>query len=122
MSKSRILEKRKRKASISSVDKKSGNMEYGLGLFVSNLNIHAFIYNKKTKLVSFGISSCSKKIKSCEVAKQGTVELAKITGKEFRNSVDKVGFDISKLYFNRSGCVFHGRVKAFHDGFFLIGE
>ncbi len=121
MGKSYTFKKCKRKANIATVDKKSGDKEYGIGLSVTNLHIHAFLYNKKTKLCICGFSSSAKEVKSLSV-NPGTVDMAKEVGKRFRESVDKIGIDVNNMYFNRCGYLFHGRVKAFHNGFFLISE
>lgn len=111
--------KRKMRAKTLATDLKSGGKRYRLGLYLTNSNIHAFIYDIDLKSNICGVSSCSKVIKSLlNNIKPGTSAAAKITGETFKEIVNRSGIDKVDLFFNRSGYIFHGRVKAFYDGFF----
>jgi large subunit ribosomal protein L18 len=78
----------------------------------SSKNLMCQTIDDGTQLVVLGLSTTSKKFKS-ESAKGSTVEGAKSFGKLV--SVELKAKGVNKITFDRSGHLYHGRIKAFAD-------
>lgn len=78
-----------------------------LSVFKSNTNFYAQLINDETGTTI--LSSSTKILK----LKGNNIENAKSVGKDFGEKAIKAG--IKTLVFDRSGYIYHGKVKAFAD-------
>lgn len=81
------------------------NLKYSVGIFRSNLYTTAFLCDPKGKVL---ISFCSKNEKGTKS------ETSYIIGKKLGEYITKN--KISDIFFNRSGYLYHGRVKQVAEG------
>lgn len=93
----------------------SGSPEYPrLAVFRSNKSIYAQVVDDTANRTLFTVSSLSKSL-SKEIEKvKGKVEIAHIVGKALGEEAKKR--KIERVVFDRSGYLYHGRVKALADG------
>ncbi|MCB0401626.1 MAG: 50S ribosomal protein L18 [Flavobacteriales bacterium] len=85
---------------------KGTNEQPRLTVFRSNKEIYAQIINDETGTTLVAASSVNKDVK----AKGSKSEVASIVGKTIAEKAKKAG--IEKVAFDRSGYLYHGRVKA----------
>ena len=78
-----------------------------LSVFRSNANISAQIIDDEKGITLVSASSLEKELK---IANGGNIEAAKIIGAEIAKRAKKAKID--KVVFDRSGYLYHGRVKA----------
>ena len=85
-----------------------------LAVFRSNKSIYAQVVDDTANRTLFTVSSLSKSL-SKEIEKvKGKVEIAHIVGKALGEEAKKR--KIERVVFDRSGYLYHGRVKALADG------
>ena len=83
-------------------------------MFRSNKSIYAQVVDDTANRTLFTVSSLSKSL-SKEIEKvKGKVEIAHIVGKALGEEAKKR--KIERVVFDRSGYLYHGRVKALADG------
>ncbi len=83
-----------------------------LSVFRSNKEIYVQIINDQTRKTIIAASSRDKEVVSKKLVKK--VEIASLVGKRIGLLASKAG--IKKIRFDRSGYLYHGRVKALADG------
>ena len=76
--------------------------------------IHANLVDDTTGKTILGVSSLSKQIRSDIQKVKGRVEVARIVGQTLGKEAKKR--NIEQVVFDRSGYLYHGRVKAFAEG------
>lgn len=76
--------------------------------------IYANLVDDVTGHTILGVSSLSKQIRSEVQKAKGKVEVARIVGKTLGKEAKKRS--IEQVVFDRSGYLYHGRVKAFAEG------
>lgn len=81
-----------------------------LAVFRSNKEIYAQIINDETGTTIVSASSVGKEVK----AKGNKSEIATMVGKTIAEKAKKAG--VETVSFDRSGYLYHGRVKALADG------
>lgn len=83
-----------------------------LSIYRSNKEIYAQIINDQTGKTLIAASSRDKEVISEKLEKK--VEIASFVGKRIGQLASKAG--IKEIRFDRSGYLYHGRVKALADG------
>ena len=83
-----------------------------LSIYRSNKEIYAQIINDQTGKTLIAASSRDKEVVSEKLEKK--VEIASLVGKRIGQLASKAG--IKEIRFDRSGYLYHGRVKALADG------
>ena len=76
-------------------------------------NIYAQIVDDVTGNTIIGISTSGPEIREMKI-KDGKVEVSKVLGKLIADKAKEKG--ITKVVFDRGGCLYHGRVKAVAEG------
>ncbi|MFC1576177.1 50S ribosomal protein L18 [Candidatus Omnitrophota bacterium] len=79
----------------------------------SSKNISAQLINDYEGKTLFSLSTSTAEVKK-NVPYGGNVKAAELLGEEFGRKAKEKGF--IKVVFDRSGYLYHGRVKAFADG------
>lgn len=105
----KIIRSKRRKIKIRSRFSKEGHR---LVVNRSNKYFYAYLLDQKTGKTVFGGSE--KKLLVEKDAKQTKTEKAKVFGIAFAKEAVKMNF--KKVVFDRSGFLYHGRVKAFVEG------
>ncbi len=81
-----------------------------LNLKKSNKNIYVQLIDDEKGVT---LASCSTLDKALDIKNGGNVEAAKLVGAELAKRANKVG--IEEVVFDRSGYIYHGRVKELAD-------
>ena len=76
--------------------------------------IYAQLVDDSTNKTIFGVSSLSKDLREKTKKAKGKIEVAKIVGQALGEEATKR--KIKQVVFDRSGYLYHGRVKAVADG------
>lgn len=84
-----------------------------LNVYKSNSNFYAQFIDDMENKVIFGISTLNREFKK-KHKYGGNKEAAKALGKMFAEEAKKK--NIKKCFFDRSGYLYHGRVKFFAEG------
>lgn len=84
-----------------------------LKVFRSNTNIYGQIVDFSSNKTIVSLSSISKEV-SGQVKSGASIEAAKLVGEELGKKAKAAG--IETVVFDRSGYLYHGRVKAFAEG------
>ena len=111
-SKSKILLK-KRKIRNRFRIKSHATCDFRLSVFRSNTNFYCQIINDEKGITLLSVSSLDKNIKKDINNNGGNIAAAKIVGAELAKKAKKEG--IKKVFFDRGGYLYHGRVKAFAE-------
>lgn len=82
-----------------------------LSVFRSNLEIYAQLIDDENGLT---LASASSRAKEQKTAKGPKTDISKEVGKELAAKAESIG--IKACVFDRSGYLYHGRVKALSDG------
>ena len=82
-----------------------------LSVFRSNSEIYAQLIDDNSGLT---LASASSKQKDISTQKAPKTELSKMVGKSIAQKATELG--IKKVIFDRSGYIYHGRVKAVAEG------
>lgn len=112
MTKSMSLHDR-RKARVRRAIKKVANDRLRLTVFRSSKQIYAQIIDDAKGHTLAAASSLDKDLRS-QLEKGANIAAAEAVGKALAERAVKAG--IREVYFDRSGYLFHGRVKALADG------
>ena len=112
----------KRKSILKKIRANSGSKRYEVLIVKSSKNMSAYIYDTIEKKTLIGSTTSSKDFKGDneDLTNFASVKSSIKFGSFFRNKISSLGIDSSDMYFNRSGYIFHGRVKAFNESFFNI--
>ena len=110
--KSKILLK-KRKSRNRFRLKSQASCDLRLSVFRSNTNFYCQIINDQKGTTLVAISSLDKQIKKEIKNNGGNINAAQLVGLELAKRAKKEG--IKKVFFDRGGYLYHGRVKAFAD-------
>ncbi|WP_210484386.1 50S ribosomal protein L18 [Microvirga antarctica] len=102
----------RRKARVRRAIKKAANGRPRLSVFRSSKQIYAQIIDDVRGVTLASASSVEKDLRS-SLKTGATVEAAKEIGKLVAERATKAG--VTKVIFDRSGYLFHGRVKALAD-------
>ncbi|QED23204.1 50S ribosomal protein L18 [Candidatus Deianiraea vastatrix] len=117
------MKNKKRTAAILKIRCKSGlAKDYEVFIFKGNKNFSAYLYDMAAQKILTS-SSTSAKVFRDLIDKKSSVNVDAVYsfGKYCRELFDKkFKINSSNTYFNRSGFIFHGKVKAFNDGFFGV--
>ena len=81
-----------------------------LSVFRSNSNIYAQIIDDKKQSTLLASSSLDKNLKKKAGDKTGNIQAAIAVGNDIAKKAKEKG--IKEVYFDRSGYLYHGRVKA----------
>ena len=81
-----------------------------LSVFRSNSNIYAQIIDDKKHTTVLAFSSLDKDLKKKSSNNGGNIKIAEIVGTTIAKRALEKGID--KVYFDRGGYLYHGRVKA----------
>ena len=111
-SKSKILLK-KRKSRNRYKLKSHATGDLRLTVFRSNTNFYCQIINDHKGVTLISVSSLDKKLKKEIKDYGGNIAAAELVGLELAKRANKEG--IKKVFFDRGGYLYHGRVKAFAD-------
>ncbi|MBF97160.1 MAG: 50S ribosomal protein L18 [Alphaproteobacteria bacterium MarineAlpha9_Bin4] len=110
--KSRVLfNKRKARNRFSIRAKATSDLR--LTVFRSNTNFYCQIINDQKGVTLLSVSSLDKNLKKEIKKNAGNKIAAEIVGLEVAKRASKEG--IKKVFFDRGGYLYHGRVKAFAD-------
>ena len=82
-------------------------------VFRSNTNFYSQIINDSKGFTLVAVSSLDKQIKKLIKNSGGNKKAAEIIGAELAKKALKEG--INKVFFDRGGYIYHGRVKAFAE-------
>ena len=102
----------KRRDRIRSALKKTANGKMRLSVFRSNMHVYAQIIDD-TKGVTIASASTLEKEVRDNIKKSSNVEAASFIGKLIAERALKSG--VSEVVFDRSGYIYHGRIKALAD-------
>ncbi len=83
-----------------------------LSLHRSLSNLYAQIVDDSTRRVLFGMSTLDKDVRK-KLKSGGNIQAASVLGEAFAAKIKTKG--ITKVSFDRGGCLYHGRVKAFAE-------
>lgn len=83
-------------------------------IYRSLKNISAQVVDNSQRKTLFTITSQSKVLKEQAAKAKGKIEVAKLVGKAVGEEAKKR--NITNVVFDRSGYLYHGRVKAVADG------
>ncbi len=75
-------------------------------------NFYAQVVDDTNGKILFGISTLNKKVRG-KIKNGGNIEAAKLLGETLAAEVKGKG--IAQVCFDRGGCLYHGRIKAFAD-------
>ena len=103
--------KRKRFRVSNKVKKVASNDRFRLSISRSSKNISAQIIDDNKNITLLSASSIEKDIKSG--AKTNKIELSKIVAEKLAKKANEK--KINKIFFDRSGYKYHGRVKVFAE-------
>ncbi len=84
-----------------------------LSVFRSNTNFYSQIINDRKGTTLLAVSSLDEKLKKDTKNNGGNINAAEIVGSELAKRANKEG--IKKVFFDRGGYLYHGRVKAFAE-------
>ncbi len=90
--------------------RKNSTESIRLSVFRSNTNIYAQIIDDERHVTILAFSSLDKDLKKKSENKNGNIKSAEIIGSTIAKRAIKKG--IKKVYFDRGGYLYHGRVKA----------
>ena len=107
--KSKLLFSRRKIRNRFSIRSKS-SLKHRLVVFRSNANIYAQVIDDSTGHTLVAFSSLKKDIKKSINGNGGNVKAADIIGETIAKKALEKG--IKKVFFDRSGYIYHGRVKA----------
>tara|TARA_S200000501_G_scaffold376657_1_gene432258 strand:- start:1296 stop:1664 length:369 start_codon:yes stop_codon:yes gene_type:complete len=111
-SKSRILLV-KRKSRNRYKLKARSTTDFRISVFRSNTNFYSQIINDEKGATLVSVSTLDKELKNILKGKGGNKSAAEVVGSELAKKAKKAG--IKKVFFDRGGYLYHGRVKAFAD-------
>jgi len=83
-----------------------------LNVFKTSKHIYAQIISNKDQKVLVAVNTLQGDVKK-ELAYTGNCDAATLVGKKIAEKANKAG--ISKVAFDRSGFIFHGRIKSLAD-------
>ena len=93
--------------------KSNSTVDYRLTVFRSNTNFYSQIIDDKKGITLVSASTLEKDIKKILKDSRGDKNAAKLVGSELAKRADKKG--IKKVFFDRGGYLYHGRVKVFAE-------
>ena len=111
-SKSKILLKKRMKRNRFKL-KSITTCDLRLSVFRSNTNFYSQIINDSKGTTILAVSSIDKGLKKDIKKNGGNINAAKIVGIEMAKKANAAG--IKKVFFDRGGYLYHGRVKAFAE-------
>ena len=85
-----------------------------LSVFRSLRNIYAQLVDDETGMTLLAVSSLSPEFNKKKMGYRGNTETAKLAGKALAEKCQEKG--IEQVVFDRSGYLYHGRVKALAEG------
>ena len=106
-----LLDKRKSRNRFRLKSNATGDLR--LTVFRSNTNFYSQIINDSKGITLVAVSSLDKQIKKLIKNSGGNKKAAEIIGAELAKKAVKEG--IKKVFFDRGGYIYHGRVKAFAE-------
>ncbi len=110
--KSKILLKRRKSRNRFKL-KSHTSCDLRLSVFRSNTNFYCQIINDHKGITLVSVSSLDKQVKKEIKNNAGNINAAQLVGLELAKRAKKEG--IKKVFFDRGGYLYHGRVKAFAD-------
>ena len=111
-SKSKILLQRRKTRNRFRI-KSFANCDLRLSVFRSNTNFYSQIINDAKGITLISVSSLDKQLKKEIKGNGGNIDEAKRVGLELAKRANKDG--IKKVFFDRGGYIYHGRVRAFAE-------
>ena len=93
--------------------KSNANVNLRLTVFRSNTNFYSQIIDDKKGITLVSASTLEKDIKKKLKDSGGDKNAAELVGSELAKRADKKG--IEKVFFDRGGYLYHGRVKVFAE-------
>ena len=107
--KSKLLFSRRKERNRFSIKKKS-SLDHRLVVYRSNANIYVQLIDDKTGNTLIALSSLDKELKNSMKNNGGNIKAASAIGEAIAKKVIDKG--IKKVFFDRGGYIYHGRVKA----------
>ena len=93
--------------------KSNSTVDLRLTVFRSNTNFYSQIIDDRKGITLVAASTLEKDIKAKIKNKGGNKIAAELVGTELAKRADKKG--VKKVFFDRGGYLYHGRVKVFAD-------
>tara|TARA_E500000178_G_C16351205_1_gene457578 strand:- start:109 stop:477 length:369 start_codon:yes stop_codon:yes gene_type:complete len=115
---SKILFSRRKNRNRFSIRKKS-SLNHRLVVFRSNSNIYAQLIDDATGNTLLAVSSLDKNLKKTLNNKGGNIKAASLIGGHIAKQAIEKG--IKKVFFDRGGYIYHGRVKALAESAREVG-
>ena len=110
--KSKLLFSRRKERNRFSIKKKS-SLVHRLVVYRSNANIYVQLIDDNTGKTLIALSSLDKELRSSMKNNGGNIKAASTIGDAIaKKAIDK---GIKKVFFDRGGYIYHGRVKALAD-------